>query len=73
MSAETQFIETEALLIAFRDAEADSGTYSVDAYLGREFLDGELRAVKEAAWVLFVRASHVLAKRVAVSAGEEGE
>lgn len=48
--------ETEALLIAMRDSDADSGIYEVDEYLDREFLAGELRRLAWAAELLADRA-----------------
>jgi hypothetical protein len=50
---ETQFIETEALLRAMQDAEADSGNYDATlTYLREQFLPGELRKFEDAVDVL---------------------
>jgi len=55
--AETPYSETEALLKAMADAEADSGnTDLLDEYLRSEFLPGELYKLYEAAELLAKRA-----------------
>jgi hypothetical protein len=59
----TSFIETEALLLAMVDSEADSGAYEVDEYLDREFLEGELRKLAYAAEVLSDRAWKALQRK----------
>jgi hypothetical protein len=47
--------ETEALLIAAEDAEADTGAYAVDEYLRVHFLPAELVQLGAAATVLAER------------------
>lgn len=50
---ETRFIETEALLKAMGDAEADSGnTEATLTYLRDNFLPNELRKLDEAIGIL---------------------
>lgn len=58
--AETQFTETEALLIAMQDAEADSGnTDALDSYLRQNFLPGELLSLAAAAGLLYDQALEI--------------
>lgn len=58
------FIEHEALNLAFEDMEADSGNHEpLDDYLREEFLEGELYRLMDAADVLSNRCSAVLREK----------
>lgn len=59
----THYTETEALLIAAEDAEADSGAYAVDEYLRVHFLPKELEQLEAAARVLAYRCSVIHEER----------
>lgn len=74
MSARTKFVETEALLIAIEDSEADSGAYAVDAYLddAEHFTERELRVLCVAADVLSDRAWKAYQRRRALPARVPG-
>jgi hypothetical protein len=71
--SDTPYTETEALLLALNDAEADSGsTELLDEYLRREFLPGELRKLERGADLLSYRASEIRrGKARAAKASEE--
>lgn len=52
--SDTDYIETEALLRAMADAEADSGNVDTTVdYLVETFLPGELRHLRKAAGLLY--------------------
>lgn len=63
-SPRSPFIETEALLLALEDAEADSGNHEpLDEYLESEFLPGELAKLEQAADLLSYRAGKVKTRK----------
>lgn len=58
---DTPYCETEALLLALADADADSGnTDELDAYLRAEFLPNELARLEHGADLLSARVTVIL-------------